>query len=289
VRAISLHPDALVVTSALLQVNCVIARGRAGEGSPGVAAAVSAVEAGVPADVGSSSAAGAGESFVIDSPVLPGELDALPTLIAQAGFPAPAGLLATHADWDHVLGPLAFPRAPLGCAPSTAERLAARPGEPQRQLRAFDEDLYIERPRPLALGSVQAIPVPGRCELGEQQLELHAAEGHTADGMAVFIPWAGVLVAGDYLSSVELPALNEGDRIDAYLETLERLRPLVERAEHVVPGHGPVLDAARALAVLEEDLAYLRALQHAGLDAELPPGRRGKHQRELHRCNAAAL
>jgi glyoxylase-like metal-dependent hydrolase (beta-lactamase superfamily II) len=290
VRAVSLHPDVLVVTSALLQVNCVIVRGRPGEGSAGVTAgAGSAAGAGEPEHARRGSAVDAGETFVIDSPVLPDELDALGALIEQAGFAAPAGLLATHGDWDHVLGPLAFPQAPLGCAPSTAERLAARPGEPQRQLRDFDEDLYIERPRPLALGSVQSLPVPGRCELGEQELELHPVEGHTADGMAVLIGWAGVLVAGDYLSSVELPALNEGDRIDAYLETLERLRPLVAAAEHVVPGHGPVLDRARALGVLDEDLAYLRALRRAGLDAELPPGRRGKHQRELHRCNAAVL
>jgi glyoxylase-like metal-dependent hydrolase (beta-lactamase superfamily II) len=286
VRAVSLHPDVIVVTSALLQVNCVIVRGRAGEGSAG------------------GSAAGAGETFVIDSPVLPDELDALGALVEQAGFPAPAGLLATHGDWDHLLGPLAFPQAPLGCASSTAERLAARPGEPQRELRDFDEELCIERPRPLALGSVQSLAVPGRCELGEQELELHPVEGHTADGMAVLIGWAGVLVAGDYLSSIELPALNEGDRVDAYMATLERLRPLVGRAEHVVPGHGPVLDAGRALGVLEEDLAYLRALRarasggvarasgqvgSSSEGLELPAGRRTREQRKLHARNLAAL
>jgi glyoxylase-like metal-dependent hydrolase (beta-lactamase superfamily II) len=298
VRAVSLHPDVIVVTSALLQVNCVIVRGRAGEGSAGAAAAAgSAPGAGAPADAGRRSAAGAGrrsaagagETFVIDSPVLPDELDALGALIEQAGFPAPAGLLATHGDWDHVLGPLAFPQAPLGCASRTAERLAARPGEPQRELRDFDEDLCIERPRPLALGSVQSLPVPGRCELGAQELELHATEGHTADGMAVMIPWAGVLVAGDYLSSIELPALNEGDRVDAYTATLERLRPLVERAGHVVPGHGPVLDTGRALGVLDEDLSYLETLPTCNRDVELPVGRRTRQQRKLHAANLAAL
>jgi glyoxylase-like metal-dependent hydrolase (beta-lactamase superfamily II) len=276
VRAVSLHPDVLVVTSALLQVNCVIVRGRAGDGSA------------PRADARGGSAAGAGETFVIDSPVLPDELDALGALIEQAGFAAPAGLLATHGDWDHVLGPLAFPQAPLGCASSTAERLAARPGEPQRQLRDFDEDLYIERPRPLALGSVQSLPVPGRCELGEHELELHPAEGHTADGMAVLIGWAGVLVAGDYLSSVELPVLNEGDRVDAYMATLERLRPIVGRAEHVVPGHGPVLDGARALALLDEDAAYMSALR-LGARVGLPPGRANAANRKLHAQNVASL
>lgn len=75
--------------------------------------------------------------------------------------------------------------------------------------------------------------------------------------MAVWIPWARVLVAGDYLSTVEPPTLNDdGDR-DTYLATLARLRPLVASAERVVPGHGPVLDSARALEVLEESVEAL--------------------------------
>jgi glyoxylase-like metal-dependent hydrolase (beta-lactamase superfamily II) len=257
-RAVSLHPDVILVTSAVLQVNCVIVRD--GE-----------------------------ESFAIDSPVLPDELDALPALVAQARFPPPSGLLATHGDWDHMLGRLAYPELALGCAESTAARLEAAPGDVQRELRAFDEGLMIERARPLALGAVQALPVPGRCEIGERELELHRADGHTADGMAVWIGWAGVLVAGDYLSPVELPLLSAGDRIEAYLATLERLRALLEQAEHVVPGHGPVIDRERAGVLLEEDAAYLLALRERGAQAELPQGRRTRQQRAAHARNVEAL
>jgi glyoxylase-like metal-dependent hydrolase (beta-lactamase superfamily II) len=230
VRAVALHADVLVATSAVLQVNCVIVRG--------------------PVE-------GEGETFVIDSPVLPEELETLPALLAQAHFPEPSGLLATHGDWDHLLGRLAFPGVALGCAESTAERLRASPGEVQRDLREFDRDLLIERPRPLALGSVQALPVPGRCGIGDHELELHPADGHTVDGMAIWIPWARVLVAGDYLSTAEPPDVGEDGSVEAYLETLARLRPLVASAAHVVPGHGPVLDSVRALAVLEENVAAL--------------------------------
>jgi glyoxylase-like metal-dependent hydrolase (beta-lactamase superfamily II) len=77
--------------------------------------------------------------------------------------------------------------------------------------------------------------------------------------------------------------------LDAYLATLQRLRPLVVQAEWVVPGHGPVSDGARALAVLEEDLAYLRALGERGAEAELPPGRRTAFQRRMHGENAARV
>jgi glyoxylase-like metal-dependent hydrolase (beta-lactamase superfamily II) len=283
VRAVALHADVLLATSAILQVNCVIVRGSVGEQT------VSGPEQTGGSGERVAGQGQAGETFVIDSPVLPEELHALSALVEQARFPAPSGLLATHGDWDHLLGRLAFPSVALGCAESTAERLRASPGEAHRELRAFDEDLLVERDRPLALGSIQGLPVPGRCAVGDRELELHEAIGHTADGMAVLIGWAGVLVAGDYLSTVEPPTLNNGGSLDAYLATLERMRPLVESAEHIVPGHGPVLDGARALGVLEEDAVYLRELRQKGSEAELPPNRRGPVQRRLHRENVAAL
>jgi glyoxylase-like metal-dependent hydrolase (beta-lactamase superfamily II) len=303
VKAISLHRDVLVVTSQLLQVNCTIVRGlfaeAAGAGNPEAAhAEVSNGEASngemangeaANAELGGGGGRGTAEAVVIDSPILPEELELLPSLLEQAAFPAPRGLLATHADWDHLLGPLAFPEATLGCAESTAARLRAEPGAAQRALRDFDEELYLDRRRPLSLGSVQPLAVPGRCGIGDAELELHIADGHTADGMAVWIPWAHVLVAGDYLSTVELPALNAGERIDAYLATLERLRPLVMTAQHVVPGHGPVLDGPRALEILTEDITYLTALREHGAGVELPAGRRTKAQRDLHAENAATL
>lgn len=115
--------------------------------------------------------------------------------------------------------------------------------------------------------------------------------------MALWIPWARVLLAGDYLSSVEIPTLGDfsttpdhaGSPLESYLATLDRLRALVEGAEHVVPGHGPVLDSTGALAVLEEDLAYLHALGERGAEADLPAGRRNSFQRGLHVENAARV
>jgi glyoxylase-like metal-dependent hydrolase (beta-lactamase superfamily II) len=222
------------------------------------------------------------EGFVVDSPIYPDELEVLPAVLEQAGFSA-SGLLATHGDWDHLLGRLAFPGAALGVAETTAARLTGGPGAAQRELRAFDEEHYVERPSPLSLGQVQALPVPGHVELGGQEIELHSADGHTADGMALRIPWAGVVVCGDYLSPVEIPWLSETGSRDAYLATLERLRPWVEEATWVVPGHGAPIDAQRALAILREDVAYLEALPDP--EAPLPPGRRTGAQRKIHEEN----
>ena len=248
-RVVGLHSDVLVATSRVWQTTCTIVRN--GE-----------------------------ECFVVDSPVFPDELEVLPAVLEHAGFVL-TGLLATHADWDHLLGRLAFPGASLGVAETTAARLTAEPGAAARELRAYDDEHYIDRPAPLSLGQVQALPVPGHCEIGTEELELHPADGHTADGMAIWIPWARVLVAGDYVSPVEVPMLSEGGSRDAYIATLRRLEPLVAAAGYVVPGHGAVLEGARAAAILREDLNYLAKLP----DAELPIGRRGEAQRAIHAAN----
>jgi glyoxylase-like metal-dependent hydrolase (beta-lactamase superfamily II) len=265
VRAVAVHADVIVVISRVWQTTC------------------TAIRAG-------------GEGFVIDSPVDPDELDALPGVLEQSGFPV-SGLLVTHADWDHVLGRLAFPDAALGCGESTAARLAASPGAVQRALRAFDDEQYIERRVPLGLGSVQALPVPGRVSLGnaehehehEFELELHPADGHTADGTAYLAAWAGVLVCGDYLSPVEIPMISEGGSPAAYAATLTRLRALVERSDTVVPGHGAPLDRSRALELLAQDAAYVEALARDPDAAELPPARRSATQRRIHADNVGRI
>jgi glyoxylase-like metal-dependent hydrolase (beta-lactamase superfamily II) len=253
VKVVGLHPGVLVAVSRIFQTACTIVR----DGD---------------------------ECFVIDSPVLPDELDVLPALLEQAGFPF-SGLLATHADWDHLLGRLAFPDASLGVAETTAARLKAEPGDAARRLRSFDDELYVERPGPLSLGQVQALPVPGHLEVGSQTIELHPTEGHVVDGMALWLPWARILVAGDFLSPVEIPMLSRGGSRSAYLATLERLRPLVEQADHVVAGHGGAIDGTRALAILREDVAYLDGLP----DSKLPLARRSDEQKRIHTANLERL
>jgi glyoxylase-like metal-dependent hydrolase (beta-lactamase superfamily II) len=248
-RVVGLHHDVLVATSRVWQTTCTIVRN-------------------------------GDEGFVVDSPVFPDELEILPSVLEHAEFPC-SGLLATHADWDHLLGRLAFPGASLGVAETTAARLTAEPGAAARALRAFDDEHYLDRPAPLSLGQVQALPVPGHLAIGGEELELHPADGHTADGMAIWIGWARVLLAGDYLSPVEVPMLSAGGSRDGYLATLRRLEPLVDAAAYVVPGHGDVLEGARAAAILREDVNYLAKLP----DGELPIARRSPAQRAIHAEN----
>ena len=219
-RAVALHADVIVFVSDVWQTTCTAVRG-------------------------------GDEGFVIDSVLYPEELRALPDVLEQAGFPV-SGLLATHGDWDHLLGRLAFPGAALGCA-----RVHGGPAERRARARP-SASCAISTPsttstgaRPLALGSLQSLPVPGHLEIGSgpeaHELELHETGGHTADGVAYWLPWAEVLVCGDYLSPVEIPALSPGGSVAVYRATLQRLAPLAEQAEWVVPGHGAPYAGQRAL------------------------------------------
>ena len=230
------------------------------------------------------------EGFLIDSPVLPHELEALAGVLEQSGFPV-SGLLVTHGDWDHVLGRQAFPDASVGAGEDTAQLLASDPSTRQRELQAFDEEHYIAGRPPLALDEIQGLPVPGRLDLGNdgRELELHPAPGHTADGTAYLAPWLGVLVCGDYLSPVEIPWISESGSAATYLETLERLRGLVQRVQTVIPGHGGPIPAAQAVNLLDEDAAYLRALLDVGAEAPLPSGRQTGAQRKIHAENVVRV
>jgi glyoxylase-like metal-dependent hydrolase (beta-lactamase superfamily II) len=258
-RAVALHADVIAFVSDMWQTTCTAVRG-------------------------------GDEGFVIDSVLYPEELRALPDVLEQAGFPV-AGLLTTHGDWDHLLGRLAFPGAALGAGEATVARLGSELGAAQRDLRAFDQEHYVDGRPPLALGSLQSLPVPGHLEIGEgtaaHELELHPTGGHTADGVAYSLPWARVLVCGDYLSPVEIPMLSAGGSVEVYRATLQRLGALVGPAEWVVPGHGAPYPAPRAPEILGEDDAYLTALQEDPGTATLPAGRATPTQRVIHDANVA--
>ena len=128
VRAQALDEDVLLVTSAVLALNCVVVRAALQE----------------PAEAGGLRDRLAGAPRRARRAARPARAGRLP---GPAGcWPPTATGTTCSAGWPS--------RAALGCAESTAARLTAAPGEAQRELRDFDEELMIERPAPLALGSL---------------------------------------------------------------------------------------------------------------------------------------
>ena len=241
VRVVALHEDVIVATSARL-ADDLHARPRA-----------------------------ATRRFVIDSPVLPDELEALPALLEQAGFPF-TGLLATHGDWDHLLGRLAFPDAALGVAETTARAAARRARRSaQRELRDVRRRALRRAPAAAVAGrTCRRCRCPGSCESATRELELHPADGHTVDGMAIWVPWAGVLVPAATTSRRSRSRGSPRGSLDAYLATLERLEPLVARPTRSSP----------ATARRSPPTARWRSCRGRGVprsaapDAPLPDGRR---------------
>ena len=202
-----------------------------------------------------------------------------------------SGLLATHGDWDHLLGRARVPgggarlrarRPRRGCAPSRAPPSASCATFDERALRRARR-AAVARPGPGAAGARAS------CELGRARAR--AAPGRRAHRRRhgdLDRRGRGVLVCGDYLSPVEIPMdLARRGSVDAYLATLERLAPLVERADTSSPATARRSTRARARRDPREDVAYLQALRERrrrSCSAATPAAARGA-QREIHAEN----
>ncbi len=202
-------------------------------------------------------------TVLVDSPVFPDELAALPR---------PDLLVTTHAHFDHVLGQAAFPDLDLHAGPSTLAQLRDDPGETLAGLRESDEELYVERPAEPDLGRIAPLP--------DGLFETVEAGGHAPDGTALFAEEHALLLPGDYLCAVEIPLVSQAGSPLAFLATLDRLEPLVRRAERIVPGHGPELDRPRALELLDLDRRYV-----SDLPAGPTRGAKTERQRRIHEDN----
>jgi hydroxyacylglutathione hydrolase len=198
-----------------------------------------------------------GEAVVIDPCISADEVARIAGRAATLGARV-THVLVTHADWDHVCGIAAFPDAIAMMGAGTAEIVAG--GEPLDVIarRAASYGLTIEgEPR---VDSALAVGVTH--EVGPFTVETLALRGHTADGTAYRVRELDVLAVGDHVSAVEFPfASSTSDYRTTLASLIELLRN--DPPAHVVPGHGPVLTAAEALAIAEADLEYLRALRDA--------------------------
>jgi glyoxylase-like metal-dependent hydrolase (beta-lactamase superfamily II) len=201
--------------------------------------------------VGSS---GSGGCLLIDPAVTVAELAALAASLRALGL-RPAAAWSTHPHWDHVLWD-----AELGDEPRYAAPAAVIAAETERngilagvQQDAPGHDLsLVGLLRPL---DASTVPWDG------PRAELVVHDGHAPGHGAVFLPGAGVLVAGDMCSDVEIPLLDTlaADPLGDYLTGLERLAA-VPGVRQVIPGHGHVGEAGEFRRRLALDSAYLDAI-----------------------------
>jgi glyoxylase-like metal-dependent hydrolase (beta-lactamase superfamily II) len=132
---------------------------------------------------------------------------------------------------------------------------------------------------PLELfGLITGLPA-GTAQLPWDGPEVRIIEhpAHAPGHAALLIEGRGVLVAGDMLSDVLIPMLDDlnstNDPIEDYLVGLRLLEGVADDVDVLIPGHGSVGGADQVRARIDQDRAYVHALRdgHAPDDPRIGP------------------
>ena len=192
------------------------------------------------------------EALVIDPCWDADELAGVAGFLSAAGARCAAGL-ATHLHYDHVLW-----HPELGDAPRWSSVWAASQWATGRA--SLVQPLIGDIPGDLVdiAGRVEALPADGLPWRG-REIALHEHDAHARGHLAIEIVDAGVLLAGDMLSDIELP-YPDSDEPDlaSYLAGLDRLAEVVRRSRVLVPGHGT--PTYSPMERLDADRRYLDAV-----------------------------
>ncbi|MFL1431728.1 MULTISPECIES: MBL fold metallo-hydrolase [unclassified Nocardiopsis] len=213
---------------------------------------------------------GAQGVLLIDAGITGAEMACLAGDLRELGLPVVAGF-STHPDWDHVLW-----HADLGDAPRYG---TARCAAAMRDLRSdpdwrarVTEGLPPEIADDIPLdpfGLITGLPA-GTARIPWEGPEVRIIEhpAHSPGHAALLIEEHGVLAAGDMLSDVFVPMLDEAtaanDPVEEYLAGLRLLEAAADGVDAVVPGHGSVGTGDRVRARIGLDRAYVRALREGG-------------------------
>src|SRR5918992_2782327 len=226
----------LVHQSELLQNNAVVVRGRAGV-------------------------------LLIDPGLTGDEMACLANDLSEMGQPVVAGF-STHPDWDHVLWHAELGEAPrYGTARCAAHMRDVRSDADWKARAAEGLPPEIAEETPLDLyGLITGLPA-GAVQIPWDGPDVRIIEhpAHAPGHAALLIEERGVLVAGDMLSDVFVPMLDDwngtNDPIEEYLVGLRLLEDVADDVDVIIPGHGSVGRADQVNARIEQDRAYVHALR----------------------------
>lgn len=238
----------------------------------------------------------AGACVIVDPAYFPRELAELVDVVKKRGYAEK--VLFTHGHWDHIVGWSCFPDATFIGSPALQQAILDNGPVAQRNLQEaqdFDARWYVERKPSLHWPpSLQAAPEGTLPWAGATPIYVLHLPGHSIDGLGLWIEEPKTLLVGDYLSPCEIPFV---DHLPSYMATLQRLQGFVQQANCVIPGHGPLLSAAQAQNVLQEDVRYLETLWEYGqlnewnkaLALSLPRAQRVPGMAEAHLENCRRL
>ncbi|RKS76694.1 glyoxylase-like metal-dependent hydrolase (beta-lactamase superfamily II) [Actinomadura pelletieri DSM 43383] len=202
--------------------------------------------------------------LLIDPGIQASEMACLAHDLSESGRRVVAGF-ATHPDWDHVLWHPELGEAPrYGTARCAAfmRDLRSAPDWKARVAEGLPPEIADDVPLDL-FGLITALP-PGTTRFPWEgpQIRLIEHPAHAPGHAALLIEDSGVLVAGDMLSDVFIPMLDDTtDPIENYLVGLQLLEDVAGEVDVLVPGHGSVGGADQLHARIELDRAYVLALR----------------------------
>ena len=236
--------------------------------------------------------------LVVDPGLTRGELGCLADDLRDRGRPVVAGF-ATHPDWDHVLWHPDLGEVPrwgtARCA-AVLRELLSDPQWREREAEGLPEEIADEVPLDL-FGLVTALPAGADAVPWDgPRVRVLEHPAHSPGHAALLVEDPGVLVAGDMLSDVFVPMLDDpggaNDPLEGYLAGLDVLGAVVTQVRVVVPGHGSVGHGDEVRARLDLDRAYLQALREGRTpqDPRLTSPEPGwEWVRDIHAGQASAL
>jgi glyoxylase-like metal-dependent hydrolase (beta-lactamase superfamily II) len=217
--------------------------------------------------------------LLIDPGITGDELSCLANDLSDSGQPVVAGF-ATHPDWDHVLWHTELGEAPrYGTARCAEFMQEVRSNADWKERAAEGLPPEIAQDVPLDLfGLITSLPA-GTAQIPWDGPSVRILEhpAHAPGHAALLVEGSGVLVAGDMLSDVFIPMLDDfngaNDPIEDYLLGLRLLESVADEVHVLIPGHGSVGGADQVRARIEQDRAYVHALRdgHAPDDPRIGP------------------
>lgn len=169
----------------------------------------------------------------------------------------------THHHWDHCFGNATFAESPVWAQEEATNLLRTRGAELQAHWCA---EISVEDPV-LAAGMAAVVLRPAdhpvrvesTVDLGGRDVVLrHFGRGHTAGDLAVLVPDADVVVAGDLVEESGPPGFSDSYPLE-WPDAVDGLLARISPTTVVVPGHGKVVDRAFVIAQHERltSLAWL--------------------------------
>lgn len=205
--------------------------------------------------------------LLIDAGITGAEMTCLASDLRESSQPVVAGF-STHPDWDHVLWHAELGDAPrYGTARCAAlmRDLRSKADWQARVVEGLPEEIAADIPLD-PFGLITGLPT-GATQIPWDGPHVRIIEhpAHAPGHAALLVEDRRVLVAGDMLSDVFIPMLDEwtstNDPVEEYLVGLRLLEDVARDVDAVIPGHGSVGRGGQVHARIEQDRAYVQALR----------------------------